>query len=56
MARWSVSLAPLIDPNLVILAIIQTLGLREAQDQSLDQLKALVREKQVLYCWTTLSR
>ena len=46
---WFVSLAPLTNPDLVIPAIIQTLGLREAQDQSpLDQLKASLREKQVL--------
>ena len=46
---WFVSLAPTSDPDLVIPAIAQTLDVREARGRSLlDQLKAALREKQVL--------
>jgi len=46
---WFVSLAPISDPDLVIPAIIQTLGLREAREQSpLAHLKGSLREKQML--------
>jgi predicted ATPase/class 3 adenylate cyclase len=46
---WFVSLAPLTDPNLVIPAIIQTLGLQEVRDQSpLEHLKGALHEKQML--------
>jgi predicted ATPase/class 3 adenylate cyclase/DNA-binding CsgD family transcriptional regulator len=46
---WFVSLAPISDPDLVIPVITQTLGLREAQDQSpLEQLKDSLHEKKML--------
>ncbi len=46
---WFVSLAPISDPDLVIPAIIQTLGLREAREQSpLEHLKGSLHEKQML--------
>jgi len=46
---WFVSLAPLTDPNLVIPAIIQTLGLQEVRDQSsLEHLKGALHEKKML--------
>jgi len=46
---WFVSLAPITDPNLVIPAIIQTLGLQEVRDQSpLEHLKGSLHEKQML--------
>ena len=44
-----VSLAPLSDPELVLLTITQTLGLKEIENQSvLDVLKASLRHKQLL--------
>jgi predicted ATPase len=46
---WFVSLAPISDPNLVILAISQALCLREARNQSpLEQVKSALQEKKVL--------
>jgi len=46
---WLVSLAPISDPDLVIPAITQILGLREVQDQSsLEQLKTFLRAKKTL--------
>ena len=46
---WFVSLAPISDPNLVIPAIIQTLGLREAREQSqMDHLKGALHEKKTM--------
>jgi predicted ATPase len=46
---WFVSLAPISDPDLVIPAITQTLGLREARDQSpLEHLKSSLHEKKTL--------
>jgi len=46
---WFVSLAPLTDPDLVIPTIAQTLDVRETGERSLlDQLKAFLRERQVL--------
>jgi predicted ATPase/class 3 adenylate cyclase len=46
---WFVSLAPISDPDLVIPAISQTLGLREAREQSpLEHLKVALRAKQTL--------
>ena len=46
---WFVSLAPISDPELVIPAIIQTLGLREAREQSpLEHLKGALQVKQTL--------
>ena len=46
---WFVSLAPISDPDLVIPAIIQTLGLREAREQSpLEHLKSALQAKQTL--------
>jgi predicted ATPase/class 3 adenylate cyclase/DNA-binding CsgD family transcriptional regulator len=46
---WFVSLAPLSDPDLVIPTIAETLHVREAAGRSqLEQLKALLREKQLL--------
>ncbi|MGH3087503.1 MAG: helix-turn-helix transcriptional regulator [Rubrobacteraceae bacterium] len=44
-----VSLAPIRDPELVVPAIAQTLGLREAGEKSLlERLKSLLRNKQLL--------
>ncbi len=46
---WFVSMAPLIDPDLVIPAITQMLDVRETGERPLlDQLKAHLRERQVL--------
>ena len=46
---WFVSLAPISDPDLVIPTITQTLGLREARDQSpLEHLKGSLHEKKTL--------
>jgi class 3 adenylate cyclase len=46
---WFVSLVPLTDPDLVIPALIQTLGLQEARDQSpLEHLKDALHEKKML--------
>ena len=46
---WFVSLAPISDPDLVIPTIAQMLDVRETGERSLlDQLKASLREKQVL--------
>src|SRR5947207_2030938 len=46
---WFVSLAPIGDPDLVIPAINQTLGLREARDQApLEHLKRSLHEKKTL--------
>jgi predicted ATPase len=46
---WFVSLAPISDPDLVIPAISQTLGLQEARDQApLEHLKRSLHEKKTL--------
>ena len=46
---WLVSLAPISDPDLVIPAISQALGLREVRDESpLEHLKSALREKKTL--------
>jgi len=46
---WFVSLAPISDPDLVIPAISQALGLREARDQSpLEHVKSSLHEKKTL--------
>jgi predicted ATPase/class 3 adenylate cyclase len=46
---WFVSLAPISDPDLVVPAIGQALGLREARDQApLEQLKSSLKEKKEL--------
>jgi predicted ATPase len=47
--RWFVSLTTISDPDLVIPAIIQTLGLREAREQSsLEHLKDVLQTKNTL--------
>src|SRR5262249_49850200 len=46
---WFVSLAPIGDPDLVLPTLSQTLGLREARDQSpLEQVKNALQEKKTL--------
>ena len=46
---WFVELAPIRDPDLVLPTIAQTLGLREAGDQSLsDRLRAYLQERRLL--------
>jgi excisionase family DNA binding protein len=46
---WFVELAPIRNPDLVLPAIAQSLGLHEAGDQSLrDRLRAYLRERRVL--------
>jgi predicted ATPase/transcriptional regulator with XRE-family HTH domain len=45
---WFVDLAPISDPDLVVTTIAQTLGVSAASERATDQLKAALRQKQLL--------